>query len=80
MYTLYILRCRDGSLYTGITTDIDRRIKEHNGERKGGAKYTRGRHPVSLVYSENFVNRSEASKREREIKQMTVKEKRKLIQ
>lgn len=80
MYTLYIIKCADKSLYTGITTDIDRRIKQHNGEIIGGPKYTRGRRPVELVYTEKLPNRSEASKREGEIKKMTRADKEKLLQ
>lgn len=63
---VYILRCADGTLYTGYTTDLDRRIKEHNQGQ--GAKYTRGRSPVELVYSEEYKTRSRAQKREYEIK------------
>ncbi|MCW8826155.1 MAG: GIY-YIG nuclease family protein [Gammaproteobacteria bacterium] len=75
---LYIVRCADNSLYTGITTDIERRITEHNTDKKG-AKYTRARRPVELVYHEQFDNRSEVSKRESEIKKMTIARKRQLI-
>jgi len=66
-YHLYILKCSDNTLYTGITTDLSRRIDEHNTSTKG-AKYTRVRRPVVLVYSEEFVDRSSASKREHYIK------------
>lgn len=75
---LYIVECADASYYTGITTDIDRRIDEHNNGK--GAKYTQGRGPVSLVYTENFEDRSQASKREFEIKALTKDQKKKLIQ
>jgi len=78
MWHIYILKCSDGSLYTGITTDISRRIIEHNSSPKG-AKYTRGRRPVKLVYKENLENKSEASKREIVIKNMSKFEKLKLI-
>ncbi|MFA6805363.1 MAG: GIY-YIG nuclease family protein [Candidatus Methanomethylophilaceae archaeon] len=75
---VYILRCSDGTLYTGISNDLDRRIGEHN---KGtGAKYTKGRGPVRLVYQESADNRSEASKRELEIKSLTRSEKLMLIE
>lgn len=67
VYFVYIVICSDDTLYTGITTDIDRRILEHNGSDKG-AKYTRTRQPVSLVYQEEYPDRSSASKREYEIK------------
>jgi len=69
----------DNTLYTGIATQLERRIEEHNGSDKG-AKYTRARRPVKLVYSEKYTDRSSASKREYEIKKkMTRKEKLKLI-
>jgi putative endonuclease len=63
---VYMLRCADGTLYTGVTTDLDRRVAEHNGEGRGdkGAKYTKARRPVQLVYQEESENRSEAQKRE----------------
>lgn len=67
MYHIYILQCADNTLYTGITTELDRRIEEHNSSAKG-AKYTRARRPVTLVYSEKYDDRSSASKREYEIK------------
>ena len=67
MYFLYIVQCSDDTLYTGITTDIERRVTEHNGSSKG-AKYTRTRQPITLVYQEVYENRSEASKREYFIK------------
>ncbi|MCK5340152.1 MAG: GIY-YIG nuclease family protein, partial [Desulfobulbaceae bacterium] len=60
---VYMVRCRDGTLYTGIATDLNRRIAEHNSE-KNGAKYTRSRRPVCLVYSEKVESRSAAAKRE----------------
>ncbi|NVP17937.1 GIY-YIG nuclease family protein [Candidatus Gracilibacteria bacterium] len=75
MYFTYILRCSDDTLYTGITTDLDRRIKQHNGEIIGGAKYTLSRKPVFLYYFEEFENRSQATKRELEIKKMSRVEK-----
>ncbi|MEP7162834.1 MAG: GIY-YIG nuclease family protein [Candidatus Moraniibacteriota bacterium] len=78
MYSLYILQCADGSLYTGITVDIERRIKEHNSSHLG-AKYTRARRPVILVYSRRFRNRSHASKEEARIKKLSRSEKLKLI-
>lgn len=70
---VYILRCRDGSLYTGITTDLARRVKQHNAGT--AARYTRVRRPVTLVYQESQPNRSEASKREAAIKRLTRTEK-----
>jgi len=67
---VYMLRCADGSLYTGITTDIDRRLAEHNGEGTLGARYTRPRRPVQLAYAEPAASRSEASRREAAIKRL----------
>jgi putative endonuclease len=73
-YYVYILQCSDESLYTGITTDIRRRLQEHNNTDKG-AKYTRLRRPVHLVYSEKCDDRSSASKREYAIKKLKREEK-----
>jgi len=74
-----MVQCADETLYTGIATELERRIEEHNGSDKG-AKYTRVRRPVRLVYSEKFPDRSSASKREYEIKKkMSRAEKLKLI-
>ena len=67
---VYILRCADGSYYTGITTDLNRRAEEHNGARSG-ARYTRSRRPVELVYSEICAHRSAAAKREYAIKRLS---------
>lgn len=78
MYHLYILKCADGTLYTGITVDLKRRVLEHNSS-KLGAKYTRARRPVKLVYSKKFRNRSLASKAESCIKRLSRKEKLKLF-
>ena len=77
-YLVYILKCADETLYTGITTDIKRRVEEHNGSQKG-AKYTKLRRPVELVYSEESENRSTASKREYAIKKLSRAEKLELI-
>jgi len=74
MYYVYILKCKDGTLYTGITTDLERRIVEHNSS-KLGAKYTRARRPVKLIYSRKFRNRSTASRQEAEIKRLSRAEK-----
>ena len=68
-WQIYIILCSDNSLYTGITTDIERRLRQHESGR--GAKYFRGRQPMELVYLENSHSRSSASKREAEIKRMT---------
>jgi len=76
-WQVYLVECADGSLYTGITNDLLARLRAHNqGE---GAKYTRSRHPVKLVYTENYPDRSSASKREWEIKQLKREEKEELI-
>ena len=77
-WKLYILRCCDGSLYTGITTDIGKRVAAHNCGK--GAKYTRSHKPVELVYSEECEDHSAALKRELEIKSMSRECKLKLIQ
>ncbi|MFQ5487213.1 MAG: GIY-YIG nuclease family protein [Gammaproteobacteria bacterium] len=66
---VYVVRCADGTLYTGIATDVRRRIAEHNGAGRRGAKCLRGRRPVRLVYQESFSSRSDAMKREYQIKQ-----------
>lgn len=76
---VYILNCADNTLYTGIATDVDRRLQEHNSGNKAGAKYTRARRPVSLVYQEPCASRSEAAKREYEIKQLDRQAKEALI-
>ncbi len=76
-WTVYILECGDGSLYTGITNNLDARVAEH--EKGTGAKYTRGRGPLSVVFTEEHPDRSTALKREYKIKQMPVAEKRALF-
>ncbi len=78
MYHLYILECADKTLYTGITTDLKRRVFEHNSSALG-AKYTSARRPVALVYSRRFKNRSNASRAEAQIKKLTRLEKIALI-
>ncbi len=77
---VYILRCADGTLYTGVTTDTQRRTNEHNLSDRLGAKYTRVRRPVSLVYQEACDNRSAACKREAQIKALSRSAKLKLLQ
>lgn len=79
MYYLYILQCSDSTLYTGITTDLVRRVQEHNSS-KLGAKYTKARRPVELVYSKKFRSKSLALKAEYKIKQLTREEKLIMIQ
>lgn len=78
MWYLYILRCKDDSLYTGITTDVEKRLEAHRSGK--GAKYTRGRGPLELVYREQCGDHSAALKREAEIKRLPREEKLKLIQ
>jgi len=75
---LYVIHCSDDTLYTGVTTDISRRIHEHNTSSKG-AKYTRTRRPVELVYSVDFDNRSSAQKAEYKFKKLTRKQKNEVI-
>lgn len=74
MWYVYILRCGDDTLYTGITTDLQRRVHEHNNSLKA-AKYTRIRRPLELIYFESCEDKSSASKREHEIKQLSRVEK-----
>ena len=74
---VYVLECSDGSFYTGYTTDVERRVAEHDAGE--GAKYTRGRTPVELVHSERFETRSAAMSREYEIKQFGRAEKERLV-
>ncbi|GAA5134018.1 GIY-YIG nuclease family protein [Thalassotalea piscium] len=76
---VYLLRCSDNSLYTGITTDINLRLNQHNNCNKLGSKYTRARRPVKLVYNEIHENRSAASKRECQLKRLNKKQKEQLI-
>ena len=77
-WQVYIVSCRDGSLYTGITVNLLRRLAAHNAGKRG-ARYTRTRRPVTLVFSEPAACRSSATKREWQIKQMTVTQKITLI-
>lgn len=78
LFYVYILKCKDNTLYTGYTVDLNRRIETHN---KGlGAKYTRGRLPVELVYKENCSSKGQAMKRERDIKRLSRREKMELIE
>ena len=78
-YFVYLLRCNDGTLYTGYTTDLDARLRLHNGEGKGGAKYTRSRRPVTLAYFEKYEEKSAALRRECEIKKLSKAKKEDLI-
>lgn len=74
---VYIVRCDDDSLYTGISTDVERRVTQHNAGT--ASKYTRSRRPVSLLFQEERLDRSDATKRELEIKSLSRQEKKKLI-
>ena len=74
---LYILKCKDGTFYTGITTDVEKRLEMHRSGK--GAKYTRGRGPLELVYSETCENHSQALKRECEVKKLPKDQKLQLI-
>lgn len=74
-----MVRCGDNSLYTGIAKDVERRIREHNSDDTLGAKYTKGRRPVALVYQEACESRSVATRREYEIRQLGRKGKEKLL-
>ena len=77
MWVLYIIRCNDNSMYTGITTDLQRRLSSH---LKGtGAKYTKGKGPFEILHTERYNNRSEASKREYQVKKLTTEKKLNLI-
>jgi len=76
---VYIVRCADNTLYTGIAKDVERRILEHNSDDISGAKYTKARRPVALVYQEACDSRSAASKREYEIRQLSREHKNNLI-
>lgn len=77
-YFVYIVQCSDDTLYTGIATDVKRRLEEHNSSDKG-AKYTKVRRPVKLVYSEESQNRSSATKREMAIKKLSREKKLELV-
>ncbi|MFC7082110.1 GIY-YIG nuclease family protein [Halorussus caseinilyticus] len=78
VHWVYIIECDDGSFYTGYTTDVERRVREH--DRGEGAKYTRGRTPVELAHRERFDSKSAAMSREYEIKQMSRAEKERLVE
>ena len=78
-WLIYILKCGDGSLYCGITNNLKKRLKQHNGEIKGGAKYTRSHSPCKLVYKEKSRSRRDALQREVIIKKMSKVEKQTLI-
>jgi putative endonuclease len=76
---LYLIRCRDGTLYTGISTDVDRRFNQHQSAGNAGSKYLKGKGPLSLVFQEKLGSRSLALKVERRVKSMSKARKEKLI-
>ncbi len=77
MWFLYILECSDGSFYTGISNDLNKRLKEHNSGK--GSKYTRARLPVEFIYTEELKDKSQALKREAEVKQLSRIQKKQLV-
>lgn len=80
LFYTYIVSCADGTYYVGKTTDLEKRLQQHNGIKKGGAKYTRGRRPVQLQYFEKFETHREAAQREFALKLLTHKQKEETIQ
>lgn len=72
---VYLVRCSDGSFYAGVTTDLERRVRQHNGEIVGGANYTRARRPVALAWYEECENRSFAQQREYSVRRLSRREK-----
>jgi len=78
-WQVYILACADGTLYTGVASDLPRRLRQHNGELVGGPKYTHGRRPVELLWFEAAANRSGAQQREAAIKKLSRSEKLQMI-
>jgi putative endonuclease len=78
-WQVYLVKCADGTLYTGVAADLERRLLQHNGELAGGPKYTRGRRPVQLLWCADAGNRSEAQQREAAIKNLPRAEKLKLL-
>lgn len=77
MHYIYILKCKDNTYYTGYTTDVNKRVKTHNSGK--GAKYTRGRTPVTLMHQEEFNDKGDAMRREIQIKKMKRQDKEKLF-
>lgn len=78
-YFVYIMECADGSYYTGITNDLKKRLRQHNGEISGGAVYTSNKRPVKLIHTETYKTHLEAARREIQIKSWTRKKKEKLF-
>ena len=79
-YFVYIVKCSDKTLYTGISNNLERRLRQHNGEIVGGAFYTQNKRPVKLVYKEKMKSHSDAIKRELEIKKLTRKQKMNIVE
>ena len=79
-WSVYLLQCADGTLYTGIARDLDRRLRQHNGELAGGPRYTSGRRPVKLLWSDTAVDRSVAQQREAAIKNLSRLDKLRLVE
>ena len=75
---VYLVRCSDGTFYAGVTTDLQRRVRQHNGEIVGGANYTRARRPVALAWCEECENRSVAQQREYSVRHLSREEKHRL--
>jgi len=78
-WSVYVLQCADGTLYTGIARDLDRRLRQHNGELVGGPRYTSGRRPVTLLWWDTAADRSVAQQREAAIKSLSRTEKLRLV-
>ena len=79
-WSVYVLQCADGTLYTGIARDLDRRLRQHNGELVGGPRYTSGRRPVKLLWWDTAIDRSVAQQREAAIKGLSRTEKLRLVE
>ena len=79
LWQVYLLQCADSSLYAGVTTDLARRIQQHNGQLAGGARYTRTRRPVALVWSKACDSQSDAQQRERALRRLSREQKLALI-
>ena len=79
LWQVYLLQCADSSLYAGVTTDLARRIQQHNGQLPGGARYTRARRPVALVWSKACDSQSDAQQRERALRRLSREQKLALI-
>ena len=78
-WQVYLLQCSDDTLYSGVTTDLDRRLRQHNGEIVGGARYTQGRRPVAVMWSVSCDSRSDAQQREAALRRLSRQQKWDLI-